>query len=135
MASLSTVYFISIIMASLAGIGSAFVGNAIHEIKGGADYVPPTPAEVANATAEAERATNEADKKAKELRDAESFQTAPLSRPSNNLPTVAVRTPEEKKAKELDEPFQNLPTVAVRTQEEKDAKELEEAVNQLKTDS
>jgi len=63
-------------MASGAGIASAFVGNMIHPIKGGADYVPPTPADVAKATAEAERATNEADKKAQELRDAEPFQKA-----------------------------------------------------------
>jgi len=113
MTSLSTVYFISILTASIAGIGSAFVGNMIHPIKGGADYVPPTPADVAQATAEAERATNEADKKAKELRDAEPFQKAPAPAPPANLPAVT----------------------AVRTQEENDAKELEEAVNQLKTDS
>jgi hypothetical protein len=124
MTSLSTVYFISILVASGAGIGSAFVGNMIHPIKGGADYVPPTPADVAKATAEAERATNEADKKAKELRDAEPFQKA--SPPIISKPAPAPLPP----------PPTNLPAVtAVRTQEENDAKELEEAVNQLKTNS
>lgn len=125
MTSLSTVYFISILTASIAGIGSAFVGNMIHPIKGGADYVPPTPADVAKATAEAERAANEADKKAKELRDAEPFQKA----------LEPVRSPEK-----LPEPAQKLPeslpaVTAVRTAEENDAKELEEAVKALKTDS
>jgi hypothetical protein len=127
MTSLSTVYFISILTASIAGIGSAFVGNMIHPIKGGADYVPPTPADVAKATADAERATNEADKKAKELRDAEPFQKAQAPAP---VPVpVPVRAPPPP-------PPTNLPAVtAVRTEEENDAKELEEAVNQLKTDS
>ena len=74
MQSLTSVYFISLVVVSLVGVGSAFLGNMIHPIKGGADYVPPTPADVAKATAEAERASNEADKKAKELRDAEKFQ-------------------------------------------------------------
>lgn len=44
MASLTTVYVISIILTSLAGIGSAFVGNKIYPLKGGAVELPPTPA-------------------------------------------------------------------------------------------
>lgn len=47
MASLTTVYVISIILTSLAGIGSAFVGNTIYPLKGGAVELPPTPAEEA----------------------------------------------------------------------------------------
>jgi len=113
MPSLSTVYFVSIMIASVAGIGSAFVGNMIHPIKGGADYVPPTPGEVAKATAEAERATNEADKKAQELRDAEPFQKAkqevPTVRPPENLPAVtAVRSDEENDAKQLEEAVKSV---------------------------
>ena len=136
MTSLSTVYFISILTASIAGIGSAFVGNMIHPIKGGADYVPPTPADVAKATAEAERAANEADKKAKELRDAEPFQKVP--EPAQKLPEPAQKVPEP--AQKVPEPAQKLPeplpaVTAVRTAEENDAKELEEAVKALKTDS
>lgn len=45
MASLTTVYVISIILTSLAGIGSAFVGNTIYPLKGGAVELPPTPSE------------------------------------------------------------------------------------------
>ena len=58
MASLTTVYVISIILTSLAGIGSAFVGNKIYPLKGGAVELPPTPAEVEKATAEADKATS-----------------------------------------------------------------------------
>lgn len=39
MVSLSTVYVVSIILASIAGMGSAFVGNKIYPIQGGAEPV------------------------------------------------------------------------------------------------
>ena len=35
MASLTTVYIISVIVASIAGMGSAFLGNKIYPLKGG----------------------------------------------------------------------------------------------------
>lgn len=35
MASLSTVYIISLFLASLSGIGSAFVGNSLYSLKAG----------------------------------------------------------------------------------------------------
>jgi hypothetical protein len=81
MQSLTTVYFISLVIVSVVGIGSAFLGNAIHEIKGGADYVPPTASDVAKATTEAELASKIADDKARELRDAEDFQKRKLQEP------------------------------------------------------
>jgi hypothetical protein len=46
MVNLSTVYAISIILASMAGMGSAFVGHKFYPIKGGAAIPPPSPAEV-----------------------------------------------------------------------------------------
>lgn len=46
MASLTTVYVISIILTSLAGIGSAFVGNKIYPLKGGSVVEVETPKEV-----------------------------------------------------------------------------------------
>jgi len=52
MASLTTVYFIGIMMASAAGMGSAFVGNRFFPIKGGAEEELPTPQELVT---EAER--------------------------------------------------------------------------------
>jgi hypothetical protein len=39
MASLSTVYFIGIILASVAGMSSAFLGNKLYPIKGGMEPV------------------------------------------------------------------------------------------------
>jgi len=81
MQSLTSVYFISLVIVSVVGIASAFLGNAIHEIKGGADYVPPTPGDVAKATTEAELASKIADDKARELRDAEDFQKRKLQEP------------------------------------------------------
>ena len=44
---------ISVLLSSIAGMGSAFVGNKIYPIKGGAEIPPPTPEEVKKATAEA----------------------------------------------------------------------------------
>ena len=69
MASLTTVYMISVLLSSAAGMGAAFVGNKIYPIKGGAEVPPPTPAEVKKATAEA------ADKAAR-LAAADSYQIA-----------------------------------------------------------
>jgi len=53
MASLTTVYVISVILTSIAGMGAAFVGSKIYPLKGGAEPPPPTPAEVKRATADA----------------------------------------------------------------------------------
>lgn len=41
MASLTTVYIISIILTSIAGMGSAFVGNKIYPLSGGSYVVKP----------------------------------------------------------------------------------------------
>jgi len=43
MASLSTVYFIGIMLASVAGMSSAFLGNKIYPIKGGMEPVKEEP--------------------------------------------------------------------------------------------
>lgn len=43
MASLTTVYFVGMILASLGGIGSAFVGDRIYPLKGG--VIPETPSQ------------------------------------------------------------------------------------------
>jgi hypothetical protein len=40
MASLTTVYMISMILTSIVGMGSAFLGNRIYPLKGGVE--PPT---------------------------------------------------------------------------------------------
>ena len=45
MASLTTVYLISIILSSIAGIGSAFVGNKIYPLTGGVIAVEEKPEE------------------------------------------------------------------------------------------
>lgn len=74
MVSLTTVYGISIFLTSLAGMGSAFVGNKIYPIKGGAVELPPTPADVEKATAEADKAANAAAVKAAKLAAAEPYQ-------------------------------------------------------------
>jgi len=58
MASLTTVYMISVLLSSLAGMGAAFVGNKVYPIKGGAEVAPPTPAEVKAATEDADKATH-----------------------------------------------------------------------------
>ena len=47
MASLSTLYFMSIVLASAAGIGSTFIGNRVYPIQRGGEITPPTPEEVA----------------------------------------------------------------------------------------
>jgi len=43
MASLSTVYFIGIVLASVAGMSSAFLGNKLYPIKGGTEPVKEEP--------------------------------------------------------------------------------------------
>ena len=55
-------------------MGSAFVGNKIYPIKGGAVELPPTPADVEKATAEADKAANAAAVKAAKLAPAEPYQ-------------------------------------------------------------
>lgn len=47
MASLSTLYFMSIVLASAAGIGSTFIGDRVYPIQRGGEITPPTPEEVA----------------------------------------------------------------------------------------
>jgi hypothetical protein len=74
MASLTTVYVISVIVTSIAGMGSAFLGNKIYPLKGGYQPPPPTPAEVAAAVKKAEIADTEARKKADALASAELYQ-------------------------------------------------------------
>ena len=58
---------ISLVLTSIAGMGSAFVGNKIYPIKGGAETPPPTPAEV-------KRITKEAADKAAALASAEVYE-------------------------------------------------------------
>jgi hypothetical protein len=67
MASLSTVYIVSVVLASLAGVGSAFIGNRIYPIKGGAELPPPSPEEVSEAAEKASQL-------AKRYAEAEQFQ-------------------------------------------------------------
>ena len=82
MVSLTWVYVISLSIVSAAGMASAFVGNNFYPIKGGdLGIPPPTPAQVATATASA----NEL---AKRLRDSsiedEALKTASSPPPSTN---------------------------------------------------
>lgn len=67
MASLSTVYIVSVVLASLAGVGSAFIGNRIYPIKGGSSLPPPSPEEVS-------QAAEKASQLAKRYAEAEQFQ-------------------------------------------------------------
>jgi len=67
MASLSTVYIVSVVLASLAGVGSAFIGNRIYPIKGGSGLPPPSPEEVSEAAEKASQL-------AKRYAEAEQFQ-------------------------------------------------------------
>ena len=53
MASLSTLYFMSIVLASAAGIGSTFIGDRVYPIQRGGEITPPTPEEVAAAALKA----------------------------------------------------------------------------------
>ena len=54
MVSLTWVYVISLSIVSIGGMAAAFVGDRIHPIKGGdLGMPPPTPAQVATATASA----------------------------------------------------------------------------------
>jgi len=81
------------------------VGNMIHPIKGGSDYLAPTPGEVATPT-------NESVKKDQELRDTESLQKAKQEVAPVNLPAVtAVRSDEENDAKELEDAVKSVESV------------------------
>jgi hypothetical protein len=53
MASLSTLYFMSVLLASAAGIGSTFIGDRVYPIQRGGEIEPPTPEEVAAAALKA----------------------------------------------------------------------------------
>ena len=74
MASLTTVYSLSVLLSSIAGMGSAFLGNRIFPFKGGNVPPPPTPAEVKKATEEADKATHIAAEKAAKLAAAELYE-------------------------------------------------------------
>lgn len=93
MASLTTVYVISIILTSLAGIGSAFVGNKIYPLKGGAVELPPTPAEVEKATAEADKAASAAALKASKLAAADAYNIK-KAQEAQEVPVPEVPVPE-----------------------------------------
>ena len=43
MASLTTVYIVSLVLASISGIGSAFVGHSFYPWKGGAEQAVAEP--------------------------------------------------------------------------------------------
>jgi hypothetical protein len=87
MASLTTVYVISVILTSIAGMGAAFVGSKIYPLKGGAEPPPPTPAEVKRATADA------ADKAAR-LAAAEVYQIKAAEKAEQEGPTGPAEVPE-----------------------------------------
>ena len=86
MASLSTVYAITTVLASVAGMGAAFVGNRIFPLKGGSQPLPPTPAEV-------EEATRVAADKAQKLAAAEEVSEVIKTPPET--PPELVQTPPE----------------------------------------
>jgi len=94
MASLTTVYMISMILTSIAGFGSAFLGNRIFPLKGGAEPPPPTPAEVSKAAAEvAEKASKLASAEQYQIREAEKINSTLPQTPSDvpvseNSPSV-----------------------------------------------
>lgn len=100
---------ISVLLSSVAGMGSAFVGNRIYPIKGGADVSPPTPEEVKRATAEANKLTHLAADKAAKLAAAESYQ---INKAKNE-------TPKEVSDSEPDEDSVVSPTVEPEKQESK----------------
>lgn len=93
MVSLTWVYVISLSIVSAAGMASAFVGNKFYPIKGGdLGIPPPTPAQVATATASA----NEL---ARRLRDAskedEALKTASSPPPLTNEEASSTEQTEE----------------------------------------
>ena len=100
---LGVVYGVSIFLASAAGMGAAFLGNRIFPLKGGDYKPPPTPAEVAAAVKNAERADSEASKLADQL----ASSGIPLPKPEpeqekeESQPEVQ---PEEEKKEEEEQP-------------------------------
>lgn len=94
MASLTTVYAISIILTSLAGIGSAFVGNKIYPLKGGTIVLPPTPADVKKATEEADKATSVAADKAAKLAASDLYQVKKAQEAEKEPEPPAIKEPE-----------------------------------------
>jgi len=89
MVSLTTVYGISILLTSLAGMGSAFVGNKIYPLKGGAVELPPTPADVKKATEEADKAASDAAVKAAKLAAADLYEVKKAQQAEEPPPTPA----------------------------------------------
>lgn len=55
MTSLSTVYFISILLASVSAFGATYVGHMVYPIKGGSEEAPTLSTEVKNLEAAAEQ--------------------------------------------------------------------------------
>ena len=87
MSSLSTVYVITTVLSSIAGMGAAFVGNRIFPLKGGSRQPPPTPAEV-------EEATRVAADKAQRLASAEEYEKKLPLENSEDIHEV-IKTPPE----------------------------------------
>jgi hypothetical protein len=91
MSSLSTVYAITTVLSSIAGMGAAFIGNRIFPLTGGSRLPPPTPAEV-------EEATRVAADKAQKLAAAEEFEKKtpePVPEPVPELVKLAPENPED----------------------------------------
>jgi hypothetical protein len=90
MSSLSTVYAITTVLSSIAGMGAAFIGNRIFPLAGGSRPPPPTPAEV-------EQATRIAADKAQKLAAAEDFEKElpELVQTPPETPPELVQTPPE----------------------------------------
>ena len=61
------IYGLSILIASVSSMGSAFLANRIYPLKGGDEPPPPTAAEVAAAVKKAEKADTDASKLADKL--------------------------------------------------------------------
>ena len=90
MSSLSTVYAITTVLSSIAGMGAAFIGNRIFPLTGGSRPQPPTPAEV-------EEATRVAADKAQKLAAAEEYEkeVPELVQTPPETPPELVQTPPE----------------------------------------
>jgi hypothetical protein len=99
MSSLSTVYAITTVLSSIAGMGAAFIGNRIFPLKGGSRPPPPTPAEV-------EEATRVAADKAQKLAAAEEFEKKipDLVQTPPETPPELVQTPPETPAELVQTP-------------------------------
>jgi len=124
MASLTTVYMISVLLSSLAGMGAAFVGNRIYPIKGGAEVAP---AEVKEATEAADKATGLAADKAAKLAAAESYQIKKAQ--EDEPPTEEAKVEEEPKpteeAKVEEEP---KPTEEAKVEQQPESDKLTKAI-------